>query len=212
MKRYQISYKKHLDHESTSFDMFLNLSVLILVSLVTLMCFLIIISYPKPPIVQIKSVQPTHFNITSSSLLTASLNVQFSIENPNKKTNFSIESATAYLIYRTRYSFLSTNINSFNLESSSKVMVNATFEATSVFVNGYVSRDMDEEWKNLRVVSFDVRVYSEAFFESSSSWIWGWQRMWIHCRDVTVRFCSNKSRGTMLHIPRRCKAGLLFRA
>ena len=63
---------------------------------------------------------------------------------------------------------------------------------------------------NLEVVNFDVRIYSMASFGPSSSWIWGWERMWIDCRDVTVGFLSNKTSGTMLHRPRRCRVELLF--
>ena len=107
---------------------------------------------------------------------------------------------------------MSTNINSFNIESSTEVAVNATFDATSMFVKNHVGNDMREELMNLEVVNFDVKVYSSAFFDPTSYWIWGWERMCIDCRDVTVGFLSNKTSGTMLHKPRRCKVKLLFQS
>ena len=77
--------KQH--NKSKCFDIFLCLLVLSYVLLLILVCSFIFISHPNPPIVHIKSVQVLHFNITSSSLLTACLRIQFS-QKPHQENKF----------------------------------------------------------------------------------------------------------------------------
>ncbi|KAK6230204.1 hypothetical protein QUC31_001722 [Theobroma cacao] len=209
--RHQSSPEKQL-YESRCFDIFLCVSILTIFSLLVLACVLIIESHPDPPIVHVNSVQALHFNISSTSLLTACLRIQLSLKNPNKKTSFSVESIMAYLVYQRRYSFLSTNINPFYLQSRTKAVVHANFDATSMFLKSNVSNGMRAELMDLEVVNFDVRIYGRAWFYPSSSWFWGWEMMYIRCNDVLVGFSSNKTSGTMLHSPRRCKVELMFQS
>ncbi|KAG9455040.1 hypothetical protein H6P81_007944 [Aristolochia fimbriata] len=169
---------------------------------VTLIIWLVL--RPHVPDFSVTSVAVTPFNL-SGNQLTASWDLTFAVDNPNKKMNIYYDSLKASVFYDDE--LLAENaLAPFYMETRNSTTLRARLAAVSGYVDGAVAKDMADD-RGKGQLKFDVGVVAWVRFRAGDWWTRR-RILRVFCQGVPIAFSTPTAPGVLSGKPTECDVGV----
>lgn len=164
----------------------------VLISAISIISWLIL--HPRVPVVRVDSLSVANFNL-SSSQLTASYEVKFTVRNLNRKINLEVESLRVSVLYK-RNRLSRGLVQPFDVRKMNQTGVKVEFGTNAS--NGFpvwkkgAAVEMGRELRELGVVSLKLRMGGLVKFKAAK-WLTKQSSIDVFCDNLEVGFRSDNN-------------------
>ncbi|XP_076921316.1 NDR1/HIN1-like protein 10 [Bidens hawaiensis] len=158
---------------------------------------------PQIPQFRVQTLTLTHFNLSSTSLISGNWDLGFVARNPNSKITLYYDEIGAAVYYKSD-SISETTVPPFVQGTRNESALKAMFASVNAYVDG---RDGINEERSQGTVSFNLRMVTRVRFQAGS-W-WARRRVLrVYCPDLSVRVNANGNNGSLVGGLKQCSVGL----